>query len=746
MENDLNGQKSIASKDEAELSFGDPECISAPLDDAPGSILRGLPPIEAQSYFESEAKQESKPSITGPQASHISFNVQLKIEGIEATQGTQFYKSSRHLHEPHAEYDNAEQLIENKNLGIRVYPDVRIQLPPGYMSITPRVYGVVWFKRLNTTDTWRKAIPLNGPYIWGRPADEIDRGDADQSLNFRITNTWTNGALMVYARVYTYVGRWYVSPWSKNLFMKWTTVPAIRLRAHSVHYRRTLPDGSIIDTGPATPREGFGDFMTTIIYLRKTYPASSFRFLTWDLIEFGGNLTDTTGGGCGEGWNALWDDLRVLYFATPDAMHYALMRRPIPTAYGGCGGGYVGASFVGEGAIMAQELGHALSRQHTFVDPNWPHYTHPNSASIGEYGFDYATGEVYDPSDSNDFMSYSGNQWVSPYTYRGLIGDVKNQPTSAPTPSNTTHLENHGHQQEHLYLSLRVSCEGKVELLNGFRMKGPSLRSAGRETLYSVEVQDAEGKILARKRLILEEAHQDLAHSHTRYFEAIPMYELAAKLVFKCGHQSDPTHVEKTVFPIPSDPPMIKVKPPKVKKGVPNSGPLELQWEVKSKPDEKVKCTVRYSNDGGITWRPVAVGLQTSSCTVDLDRLPGGEDCRLQVMASTILQTATSETDSFVVEKKPRVAMIVPVTNPTTLKPSRPVELVGAAYSPDGLAEEEELYWSSSIQGYLGVGSHLIANNLVAGEHLISLVAPDGMCGETRAEYRVRVLPIDVLS
>lgn len=718
------------------------EHLLADVGDAPPpsdfeSVSTYLGPPPAQVPSEPEAEQGPTPSATAPEPTHLALNVQLTIEGVEATQGTQFYKSS--LHVPHAEYDNAVQLIKNKNLGIRVYPDVRIQLPPGYLSITPRVYGVVWFKRLNTTDTWRKAIPLNGPYIWGRPADEIDRGEADQSLNFRITNYWTNGALLVYARVYTYVGRWYVSPWRKYLFSKWATVPAVRLRAHSVHYRRTLSDGSVVDTGPATPQEGFLDFITTVIYLRRTYPASTFRFLTWDLIEFGEDLTDTSGGGCGAGWNALWDDLRALYFATPDAMHYALMRRQIPTAYGGCGGGNVGASFAGEGGVMAQELGHALTRGHTFADPNWPHYTHPRSASIGEYGFDYATGEVYDPSDSNDFMSYSPNFWVSPYTYRGLIGDINNQPV--PAPSNVIGVEDPRENREQLYLNLRVDCEGKVELLSGFRMQGPSHRSFGRETPHAVEVQDAKGRILARKILTLEEAHQDVTHSHTSFFEAIPMYNTAARLVFTCSHQSHPTHIERTVFEIPSTSPTVEVEPLKVKKEVPNAGTLELKWKAKCGPGDKMKCMVCYSNDGGKTWRPVAMGLETSSYTVNLEYLPGGENCRLQVMASTILQTATAQTGSFVVAKKPRVAVIGPIADVTGRRPSRHMELAGAAYSPDGCAEEEELYWSSSIQGHLGVGSHLIANNLVPGEHVISLVALDGMGGETRTEYRVHVLP-----
>ena len=68
------------------------------------------------------------------------------------------------------------------------------------------------------------------------------------------------------------------------------------------------------------------------------------------------------------------------------------------------------------------------------------------------------------------------------------------------------------------------------------------------------------------------------------------------------------------------------------------------------------------------------------------------------------------------------------------------VELAGCAYSPDGCADEEELQWFSSLDGHIGTGEHLIANNLRAGEHIISLIAPDNMDGETRAEIKVRLL------
>lgn len=706
----------------------DSEQFSLPQLGDPSGLHESPPILEATPGEAPERKEPSAAEAAeGPQAFHPIIN--LTIEGIEATQATQFYRSSRHLHAPHAEPDNSVPLIDRKHLAIRVYPDLQVPwwLPAGTVD------GGVWFRRIDIPDTYKSAFRLNGP-ITGRRAISIDRGNANHTLNFRISDLYTRGRLLVYARVWTdsLGGRRY-SPWFGRIFT-FTTVPHVRIRAHGIHYQRGAIDR------PAPP---LSDFIATGVYLRKTYPMSRFNFVSYDVINFGVDLTDTSGGGCGAGWNALWDQLRALYFATgQDANHYGLMQTGIPTAYGGCGGGNVGASFVGGGSIMAQELGHGLDRAHApgcgagGPDPNYPHYTHPSSATIGEYGIDYATGAVYDPANSNDFMGYCPNPWVSPYTYRGLINGINNQPTPGPAPAAGAHAEHLRQEEEHLYLSFRVSCDGAVDLQSGFTQVGPPGMSMGKETLHYIEVHDPKGKILWAKRLTLEEAHQDHSHSHTNYFEAIPMRGEARKLVFKCGHHAGPT-----VIDIPKQPPAVTIKSPKDGKGQAPSGKLKLEWATKSKPDEKVTSIIRYSNDGGKTWQPVAIGLEESEYEVDLDQLPGGDDCRLQVVASTILRTATAETDPFIVEKKAREAMISPISDLTGTRPQRHVELAGCAYSPDSCADEEELQWFSNLEGYLGTGSHLIANNLRAGEHVISLVAPDGLGGETRAEHRVRVLP-----
>ena len=664
----------------------------------------------------------------GPQPFHMT--IQVGIEGIEATQGTQFYKSSRHLHGPHAEPDNSVPLIKRKHLAIRVYPDIR---RPWWMpSLT--VDGEVWFRRFDVADTYKKAFRLNRP-ILGRRATAIDRGDANQTLNFRISDLYTQGRLVVFARVWLdFFGQRIYSDWFYRK-LQFISVPPVRIRAHGVHYQRGTTD---------KPAPTLSDFIATGVYLRKTYPMSRFNFVSYDVINFGGNLTDTSGGGCGAGWNALWAQLRALYFSTgQDANHYALMQTGIPTAYGGCGGGNVGASFVGQGFVMAQELGHGLGRAHApgcgagGPDPNYPHYTHPVSASIGEYGMDYATGKVYEPSDSNDFMGYCPNPWVSPHTYRELINGILNQPTPGAVPAAGPYGEQRAHVEDHLYLSFRVSCEGKVELLDGFTLNGPPDRSTGKETSYSMEVQDGAGDVLWAKRLTLEEAHQHSDHSHTNHFEAIPIREGASRLVFRCGHIGEPTVIE-----LPANPPALDVDWGQIGEGAEYlSGKVTIAWRTDCDHDEKAKSLILYSNDGGKTWRPAAIGMKGPKCDVDLDLLPGGDDCRLKVVASNVLRSTTTESSSFMVKKKPRKAMISEVYPPGERPVQRHVELAGCAYSPDGCCDEEDLQWFSSLEGYLGTGSHLIAGNLRPGEHVIALVAPDGEGGETRAEHRVRVLP-----
>lgn len=657
----------------------------------------------------------------------------FNIEGMETTQAIQFYKSSRTLHAPHSEADNVVPLIRGKDLGIRVYPNL---FNTRYRSVSS-VRGDVWYKRVDIPgQSYRKAVVLNGTTT-GRTASTIDRGNANQTLNFRIPRGYARGRLVVYSRCRVFVdGTWKYTPWLGRT-LTFTTVAPLRLRAHGVHYHRN----GILKTAPP-----LSDFIATSAYMRKTYPISSIYYRSYDVIHFSGDLTDASGGGCGPGWGALMNILWQRYISSgQDAIHYALMKPGIPTAWGGCGGGFRGASFVGGGSTMAQEIGHSLGRGHApgcnagGPDPSYPAYTHPKTGSIGEFGMDTSTGTIFKPSNSNDFMGYCGNRWVSPYTYRGLIGGIAGQPSPSPAaPSTSAEMADLGEdlrfEQEHLYLTFSVDCNGVVGLQSGFSLVGPANNSIGEPTNHSIELHDGQGNVLWAKRLVLEGAHQSHDDARTEYAEAIPMLEGASRLLFKCGHADGPTSID-----IPKKAPTLSIKPLKLDACEEQSGTLQLNWTSQCGKDEQVTSILRFTNDDGKTWQPFAVLENESKYGVDLDQLPGGKECRLQVMVSTTLRTTTAETDTFAVARTAAQAMISPVQQDETTRKSGVVELAGCAYSPDGSAHEDDCRWNSSLDGDLGCGEILVANNLTPGEHIISLTAPDGMGGTTRAEYTVQV-------
>lgn len=648
----------------------------------------------------------------------------ITIEGIEASQCTQFYKSERHLGAPYAEPDNSIPLIKNKSLAIRVYPDIG-QFIPFLLD------GEVLFKRSDRPEeqSYQIAPRLNGP-VWGRRAIDIDRGNADHTLNFHINEVNNRGPLIVYARVWGNLG-------GRRLFSNWyrinldfIEVPAVRIRAHGIQYSFRN-----INVGAPTLNE----FIATAAYLEHTYPTSGFEWVSYDVQNFSGDLTDTSGGGCGAGWGALFNLLQQLYMMQDDALHYGLLGSGIPAAYTGCGGGNVGASFVGAGSTMAQELGHALGRMHApgcgagNVDPNYPNYSGLGTSTIGEFGINTSIGVTFDPDTSNDFMGYCSNPWVSPYTYRGLIDGINNQPTAFPAAVNP-HLEDRRYEREHLYAVIEISRDGKAELLSGTRLKGPCIKSRGRHTPYVVEIRDKTNHILFSKRLMLTDPHEDLDEAHTHYYESLPIYEGASKLIFKCKNIDNPYQIEESVLDISDKPLVVRIKSLPKKE---QTGRVKLEWTLDDKPKEKVTYVIRYSNDDGNTWIPVTIAQEKTEYEVDLDHLPGGSNCKFQVIASTILAQGTAESTPLSVKKKKRVAAITPVSLDGK-KQSQFIELAGFAYSPDGSAKKEELKWFSNLQGYLGRGIYLTVK-LIPGEHIISLVAPDGEGSVTRAEYHVQI-------
>jgi len=150
----------------------------------------------------------------------------------------------------------------------------------------------------------------------------------------------------------------------------------------------------------------------------------------------------------GAGWEELLDGVatRRTQDNPPDNVYYYGIFTPAPSFDEFCSGGCVaGLGFVttpsdvyGRAAIgigytgndafetAAHEVGHNHGRDHAPCqtageDPSFPYA----NGSIGVWGYNLVTRQLFDPAQTADVMGYCTPLWVSDYTFRALYGRVQ---------------------------------------------------------------------------------------------------------------------------------------------------------------------------------------------------------------------------------------------------------------------------------------------------------------------------------
>jgi hypothetical protein len=165
---------------------------------------------------------------------------------------------------------------------------------------------------------------------------------------------------------------------------------------------------------------------------------------------------------------------------------------------------------------------------------------------------------------------------------------------------------------------------------------------------------------------------------------------------------------------------------------------MRLEWD--GNHESPLTYLVRYSPDGGKAWRAVAAQMTEPKCLLDLDLLPGGKDCRIQVIATTGLTSTKVELPIGQVSKKPRIARVVSPKPDAVFTEGEPVVLCGGSFSPDfGMSEIDDICWCSDSDCVLVSGPQLIVTNLSPGRHKITMSTPDGMGGTANETVMVTV-------
>lgn len=399
----------------------------------------------------------------------------------------------------------------------------------------------------------------------------------------------------------------------------------------------------------------------------------------------------------------------------------------------------------------AHEIGHLFGRDHPDacldargrenLDRGFPF---PGGLLSGPdlryFGFDFGdTGfglprRVYPPDTWTDVMGYCSRQWISHYTYEGILRRLSGKSASEASTAKAVTADGLA------VVGTLDPASGEVELDTLLRLPNLTLTPRPARGAFTLVLQDAAKRKLASYPFIPRPS----ADGGDEIISEVVPHAAGTKRVaiLQDGREIAARAASRNA--------------PQVKILFPNGGEhlegetVDVLWQGSDADGDEIAYSLLYSNDRGASWGSIAINLSEPRATVELKRLPGGAGALFRVVATDGFHTRLDESDSpfSMPLKAPEVRIISPGQN-TVYDATQTIVLVGEALdSEDGILADTRLQWSSDRQGMLGSGRSLAVTSLAPGRHRIKLTGADrgGMAAQAGIDIEVTSLPPRVLA
>ncbi|HSE37833.1 MAG TPA: hypothetical protein VLG74_11060, partial [Blastocatellia bacterium] len=667
----------------------------------------------------------------------VTFVIQkrpsLSIQGLEVTQSIQYYRANQHLTDPADRGpDNTLRLVTNKTAWVRAY--LRSGQDPGFDNgQLPGVEGTLTVER-RVGGVWGIVANMasqNGP---------IAAEDAFASYDAERSNINTTLNFIVPAGIMTGLLRFSVNVASSFPHCPGNT--ASRSTQVDVNLTQTL-NAAFITIGYNGPdNAGTGTLNLPAPTLAQCQAETSWAMTTYPVsgtpnVRAAGTFVTNTPlndprscpGCCSPNWGLLLPQVAALVAldqaANPGTtwVYYGLINGGIPVNVPGCNGWGATGGLAGAPVTYAHEIGHQFGLPHARcgnagagnaaypvyepydlpVDP--PGTSNWTMASIGEYGLDINNGDIANPIDFEDFMSYCGPRWMSAFTYAYLTNIAGLTPVVIPTGSGAaarviTDEERNFERDETAIVPLihilgSIDVDGKVEVVSVARLDTRYFRGFGRETGYIAQLLDAYGQIIAQDHLYSyptegcesgpgeESGCSECKEKQPILFKAM-VNDVAPGSALRIVKRGEVVWERKGAD-----------KPPafaKVTAEVDKDGALKLTWGFDRETKEHTESAevwVRWTNDDGRTWHALTVGQRGSSVTIEPAQLPSGY-IRFQLLASDGFHTVTAVSEPVNLPAKPPAVTIQYPRASSRVYEERQIHLFGTASSYTGNAINPE--------------------------------------------------------
>ena len=520
-----------------------------------------------------------------------------------------------------------------------------VQQPDNHVSLIADRTTFVRYTLTSTTPhanvrTWlygaRNGVPLPGSPIAALNNPRILKATADRAVlndtyNFLLPSTWLSGNVLLSAYA-TNASTFTVTTSSKSFQF----VSANPLPVTVVPIAYACNSGGSGTTTPPGPH----DYLTD--YTLRVYPVPSISMATHASVGYSGPCLNGVPKPTSTDWENMLYDVTDVWSAegSPNRYYYGLVKID-------CGGSCIagigwlgyskvavgfdgfGAAHSGASETHAHEVGHNHGRAHApgcgaaGPDPSFP-YVSGGRGYIGDvahpnYGFDINTQAIYPYSSRYDLMSYCTPEWISDYTYEGLLAYGQLQSDQPAQTSRT------------LMISGRVEAS-QVTFQPAYVLDLPiRLPEPGD---YVIELLDANDNIIAAYPFAPGTAYADRLQGEsdrvTGFHLTLPYLPQTTSVRVRRG--------EMLLGALSAGPASLSLRAgPGVLSD--NGQALSVSWSASAPQGESLHYLVRASADGGATWQTLGVNLTESKIELKRSEL-AGQQVWVQVLASTGLRTA----------------------------------------------------------------------------------------------------------
>ncbi len=630
-----------------------------------------------------------------------------------------------------------------------------------------------------------------------------DREALHESFLFELPSFYTKGVVSMQATVNSLQG-WRPSRYppetnytnnSMSASATFQSVPRIGLIVFRGTY--TLKDGGT-ETAYTTP---ITDVFQTRSWLRRAYPISDI-WMTIRPYDFGeGSLnadkpwqlsypnsgdvnallkgvrtTDLDNAGWYESF--VGDESDIRYYAMVDSgggfMRGAMGSRAGSGPTGAIGGwdtdGIYGDWYAGH------EVGHSFGRSHVKGDPggkpgacggeagvdsNYPHadgfISTERTGPQAYFGFD--TGSRYQgygliPVDAavfgpdwRDMMTYCAPNWISDYTYEGIMSNIQSNVTPLAVGATKTNVISSASASA---LVDRLQVLGTIDPSTSETHLLPLFVSPDAADIvqrepgdYAIVLRNSSGE-LARYAFTPEELHSGPDDPNGPSVPQVQALIISEFVPYVAGTTrvdiEGPSGLLATVSAGTSAPHVTVVSP--------NGGDyisgdtVPISWTASDQDGDDLVFNVEFSRDNGLTWELLAQHVTGTSLEIPREYVASTSQGLIRVWASDGIHTTsdTSNATFTTATRDPDIRILSPAPE-TFLAANQTLSLVALAYSINvGTPQPEQVTWTSSVDGALGNGEELSVTGLTPGVHNITVTFDDGVASSSATVYTIVVV------